>query len=193
MKTKIYLKTGILCIVFQLFITIILFSPIFWPMIFLNGKYAGSYYFIIAMGIFSWLILMPRFYSGLIRLESEGIRNKGERFLPQKNRVQYPVYVRYIDIESISIDPLWGSPWICIKTKKGKIRKITTSLYGRWDVKKILIELKRRCEYYGNPVSIDVPQLLIELRKSYWIPGYKTANNSGNIRDKHHKDDKRQK
>lgn len=114
-------------------------------------------------------------YIGIIRIESNGIRTKGDiRF----QKLQYPAHVLFEDIASMSIEPFRGSsngekiallrpnPYLIIKKKNGRIIRFSLHVMSKRNVKKMLLCIKERAALYNSDLEIDVPKLLSDFNEA---------------------------
>lgn len=128
------------------------------------------------LGIPLILYIESTFLFGNIRLESNRVFNNGDKRFP-KEKIQFRASVDYIDITSISIIPLNKNskgeslfllrpiPFLCLKTNNRSMRFSLHFMSSR-TVRKLLLELSRRCKAVGNQISINVDSLLKDFLNS---------------------------
>ena len=119
------------------------------------------------------------FQTGIIFLDSDGIRSKGQIAISSK-KTQYPAYVQYFDIETVSIIPYHFSskgtlinsyrplPFLFVKTKNGKIVRFDLECLPNKTVKKLLFELKTRCRVKGSDLKINIDGLVEDFQYAKW-------------------------
>lgn len=124
-------------------------------------------FLIVTLSGFSFFVL------GLIRLDSTRLYNRGNI---GKNKTQYPASVDFIDISSISIEPLRKKSngakdnsirpiaYLCVHTKQDKTVLFALYLMSARTVRKLIVELAKRCEISGNKIEVNIDSLMKDFR-----------------------------
>ena len=183
MVNKIYFRTSFLSLLSQLFCFLMLSADVYFLIPCTIGFFApwdGKFSFlniivgiILYIGIPIVLSMWSFFVCGLIRLDSTRIYNRGSF---GKNKTQYPASVDFIDISSISVEPLRKKSngqsdnsirpiaYLCVHTKQDKVILFALHFMSARTVRKLIAELAKRCDNVGNKIELDIDNLI----KDFW-------------------------
>lgn len=121
--------------------------------------------------------LESTFLVGLIRLEPDGIMNKGDNRIG-RDKIQYPAYVRYEEITSVSIVPYQKAsngkyasmvrpvPFLFVVNAKGKTMRFSLHFMSVKTIQRLLEDLQKNLGISGCKAQIDVETLLRDFKEA---------------------------